>query len=411
MTRRVVVTGIGVVTPIGIGKENFWQSALAGKSGIDRVHAFNPDGHASQIAGEVLNFDPNEWISVKAQKRMARFSQFAVAAAKMALSDSGLELGKLDAFRVGVSLGVAAGDYEDSTFSAVNYRDRGPGHSRPFAIPKAIVNMAASAVALELGITGVNIDVTTACASGSHALGLALDLIRSGRADVIFSGGAEATINPVVMDGYDAMKALSRRNSEPTKASRPFDRDRDGFVIGEGSGILLLEEFESARKRGARIYAEFAGFGATCDAYHIVAPHPEGAGAKNAILAAIRDSGAKINEVDYINAHGTSTPANDTAETLAIKGALNEHAHSVMISSLKSMTGHTFGAAGGIEATATVLSITTGKIHPTINLDNPDPQCDLDYVPNTAREKKVRFALSNSFGFGGQNAVLAFRAV
>jgi 3-oxoacyl-[acyl-carrier-protein] synthase II len=407
--RRIAVTGIGIVSPIGTGHEAFWSSALAGRSGVGPVSLFDASGHASRIAGEVRDFDPARWIDPKTRKRLARFSQFAVVAARLAIEDAGFEIEKSDTLRIGVTIGVAAGDYDGISAAVLARHGKGPGHVNPFAIPKVIVNMAASAVAVDRGLHGPNLEITTACASGTHALGAALDMIRAGRCDACVAGGAEACVAPVVMDGYDAMKALSRRNDEPTRASRPFDRDRDGFVIAEGGGILLLEEWEAARRRGARIYAEFAGYGATCDAHHIVAPHPEGVGAAAAIRAALDDAGISPDEVDYINAHGTSTPANDVAETLAIKRALGDHARRVAISSTKSMTGHTFGAAGGIEAAAAVLSIHTGSIHPTINLENPDPDCDLDYVPRESRSAPVRVALSNSFGFGGHNGVLAFR--
>jgi 3-oxoacyl-[acyl-carrier-protein] synthase II len=407
--RRVAVTGIGIVSPIGTGREAFWTAALSGQSGIGPVSHFDASGHSSRIAGEVRDFDPSRWIEPKTRKRLARFSQFAVVAARLAVEDAGVDLTQRDPFRVGVTLGVAAGDFDGITTAVMARHGKGPGSVNPFAIPKVIVNMAASAVAVDQGLQGPNFEVTTACASGTHSIGAALDLIRMGRCDAVLAGGAEACIAPVVMDGYDAMKALSRRNDEPARASRPFDRDRDGFVIAEGGGMLLLEEWDAASKRGARIYAELAGYGATCDAYHIVAPHPDGKGAAAAISSALADARIAPDEVDYINAHGTSTPANDAAETRAIKTALGDRATRVAVSSTKSMTGHTFGAAGGIEAAAAVLSIHSGSVHPTINLENPAPDCDLDYVPREARSMPVRVALSNSFGFGGHNGVLVFR--
>ncbi len=404
-----LVTGLGIISPIGIGAAAFWDAAIHGRSGIDTVKSFDPTGHSSRIAGEVRDFDARRWIEPKKIKRLARFSQLAVGAAHLAVEDAGLDLANADRTRIGVIIGVAAGDYEGISAACASRVNKGPGHNNPFGIPKVIVNMAASAVALELSVTGVNCDVTTACASGSHAIGMALDLLRNGRCDIVLAGGAEACIHPVVMDCYDSMKALSRRNDEPARASRPFDRNRDGFVIGEGAGILCIESQEHAARRGARAYARLAGYGATCDAHHIVAPHPEGTGAARAMELALEDAKVNTDEVGYINAHGTSTPANDAAETLAISKALGNHARQVAISSTKSMTGHTFGAAGGIEAAAAILAIRHGVIPPTINLENPDPACDLDYVPNTAREACVNVALSNSFGFGGQNAVLAFR--
>lgn len=407
--RRVVVTGIGIVSPIGIGWRDFWKSSVEGRSGIGLVQSYDTTGHASRIAGEVRAFDPKPFITPNRLKRYARFSQFAVVAGKLALEDSGLALDTLDRSRIAVVIGVAAGDYEGITHAVLSTKTKGPGKVNPFSIPKVIVNMAAAAVALEIDVTGPNFDVTTACASGTHSIGAAFDMIRLGRCDAALAGGTEACIHPVVMDSYDAMKALSRRNDAPEKASRPFDRDRDGFVIGEGAGLLLLEEAEAAQRRGATIYAELAGFGASCDAHHIVAPRPDAAGATAAMRAALEDGRIAPDTVDYVNAHGTSTEANDVAETLAIHRALGEQARRVAISSTKSMTGHTFGAAGGIEAAAAILAIRHGVVPPTINLDNADPACDLDYVPNTARERIVDVAMSNSFGFGGQNGVLVFR--
>jgi len=407
--RRVAITGLGVVTPAGVGKDPFWSAMTAGRSGVKPISTFDTTNHASKIAGEIRDFNPKDHMAPKTAKRLGRFSQFALAAARLALADAGLEMKDADPLRFGVFCGVAAGDYHEITASVNTYRNKGPGSANPFSVPKVLVNMAASAVAVEFGLMGPNFDVTTACASGAHSLGAALDAIRLGRCDRALAGGSEACLEAMVLDGYDSMRALSRRNDAPEKASRPFDRDRDGFVIAEGAGLLLLEAAELAEARGARIYCELAGWGASCDAYHIVAPHPEGLGAAAAITAALADAGLNAADVAYINAHGTSTDANDRCETLAIKRALGEHAARVAVSSTKSMTGHTLGAAGGIEAAATTLAIRESVAPPTINLENPDPQCDLDYVPQQARPLSIGAALSNSFGFGGHNVVLAFR--
>lgn len=408
MKRRVVVTGLGVISPVGTGKDNFWQALLEGRSGIKRIEAFDPTDFDSQIAGEVRDFDPDKFLSRKEARRMDRFSQFAVCASMMALEDAGLDVTRIDRNLIGVILGSGIGGIKTFEEQHRTLLEKGPSKVSPFFIPMMIVNMGAANVAIQLGLKGPNSCVSTACEASTHALGEALRIIQLGEADWMIAVGAEASITPISLAGFCAMKALSMRNHEPEKASRPFDRDRDGFVMAEGAAALLLEAEEVAKKRGARIYAELKGYASTCDAYHITAPDPEGSGAARAMLCAMQDAGINPQDVDYINAHGTSTPLNDRMETLAIKRAFGEHAYSLKISSIKSMVGHLLGAAGAIEAAATVLSVYHGVIPPTINLENPDPECDLDYTPQKSVAHPIRHALSNSFGFGGHNGTLVF---
>lgn len=404
--KGIVVTGIGVFTSIGSGRAAFWKSLVAGRSGVRRIQAFDPDGHLSQIASEVISFDPEEFISGKQARKMARVSQFASCAAVDAVKDAGLDLEKEDPARIGCVIGSAAGDYDNIEAQYGKFRERGPGSVSPMSIPKIIPNMPACNAAIVLGIHGPNLGVATACATGACAVGMGLSLLREGRADVVLAGGAESTITPLVIDGYATMKVLSRHNNEPENASRPFDADRDGFVIGEGAGVLVLETMEHARKRGAEILAVLRGFGLTSDAYNIALPEPEGRWAAAAIKEALRDAQLNKEDIGYINAHGTSTRVNDRLETLAIRRAFGER--DVPVSSNKSMIGHTLGAAGAIEAAATVLSLHHGILPPTINYRTKDPECDLDVIPNEARETDIKAAVSNAFGFGGQNGVLAF---
>lgn len=408
MRRKVVVTGLGVISPVGTGKEKFWQALREGRSGIKRIEAFDPSDFDSQIAGEVRDFDVEKFLSRKEARRMDRFSQFAVCASMMAVEDAGLDVARIDRKLIGVILGSGIGGIKTFEDQHKVLLEKGPSKVSPFFIPMMIVNMGAANVAIQLGLKGPNSCVSTACEASTHALGEALRIIQLGEADWMLAVGAEASITPISLAGFCAMKALSVRNDEPEKASRPFDRDRDGFVMAEGAAAILLEAEEVARKRGARIYAELKGYASTCDAYHITAPDPEGSGAARAMLLAMRDAGIGPEEVDYINAHGTSTPLNDRMESLAIKRAFGERAYSLKISSIKSMVGHLLGAAGAVEAAATALAIYHGIVPPTINFENPDPECDLDYTPQKSVECSIRNALSNSFGFGGHNGALVF---
>ncbi|MBI2438544.1 MAG: beta-ketoacyl-ACP synthase II [Lentisphaerae bacterium] len=410
--RSVVITGIGVVTPLGCDLKRFWERNVAGASGVRRVTQFDISPYPSQIAGEVVEFNPDAFLSKKDRRRADLYCQYALAAAKMAVKDAALEPAKEDSLRVGVVVASGIGGLQSLQAQHKTLLEKGPDRCSPFMIPQMICNMAAGLIAIEFQFKGPNYAIVSACASASHALGDALRLIQCGDADVMISGGSDASICALGFAGFCALRALSTRNQEPEKASRPFDKDRDGFVMGEGAGILVLEELEHARKRGASIYCELSGYGATCDAFHETAPDEDGAGAAAAMQRAIQDSRASAEDVDYINAHGTSTVLNDRCETLAIKRALGEQqARRVMISSTKSMTGHLLGAAGAVEAAVCALAIKHGIVPPTINYTTPDPECDLDYVPNTARAKKIRLALSNSLGFGGHNATLAFRSV
>ena len=409
MKRRVVVTGVGLVTPLGIGTGPTWEALINGKSGVGPITRFDASGYASQIAAEVKNFDVEAWFEKKQAKNVDHFVQYAVAAAEMAWQDSGLSITAENTDRVGVITGCGMGGLPTIEEYHQVVVERGPRKITPFFIPRVIPNMVSGQISIRLGSKGPNLSQTTACAAGTHAVGEAFRHIAYGDCDVVVTGGSEAVICPLAVGGFSAMKALSTRNDAPQAASRPFDRDRDGFVISEGSGMLVLEELEAARARGAKIYAEIIGYGQTSDAFHIAAPPEDGEGAARCMAMALRDAQLSPEQVDYINAHGTSTPLNDLCETRAIKTVFGEHAYTLAISSTKSMTGHMLGAAGGIEAAFTALTLFNGIIPPTINLENPDPDCDLDYVPLTAREQQVRVALSNSFGFGGTNGVLVMR--
>jgi 3-oxoacyl-[acyl-carrier-protein] synthase II len=409
LKRRVVVTGMGMVSPLGMGVEKTWNALIQGKSGVGRITKFDSAGFDTQIAAEVKDFAPENFMDKKEARRMDIFIQYAVAAAVMAMGDSQFKITPQNAERVGVVVGAGLGGLTTiETFHKV-LLEKGPGRISPFFIPMLIVNEAPGHISMRFGAKGPNSSVVTACATGNHNIGDAWKMIQRGDADAIIAGGVESTITPLAVGGFNAMKALSTRNSEPEKASRPFDKDRDGFVMGEGAGIILLEEMEQALKRGAKIYAEIIGYGLTGDAYHITAPAPDGEGAARCMAMALKDAGIRPEEVDYINAHGTSTDYNDLYETIAIKTVFKEHARKIPVSSTKSMTGHLLGGAGGVESIFTVLTIFQGVIPPTINYETPDPNCDLDYVPNVARKAEVRVALSNSFGFGGTNAVLVFK--
>ena len=407
--RRVVVTGLGALTPIGNNIAEYWEGLISGRNGIEPVTLFDASQHASRIAGEVKGFDPNAFLDRKESKRMDRFTQFAVIASVQALSDSQLIINELNADQVGIIIGTGVGGLRVMEEQQEIYLSKGPSRCSPFMVPTMIANMAAGMTAIHVGARGPNSCTVTACAAGSNAIGDAFRLIQYGYADVMFCGGTEAAVTPLSMAAFASMKALSTRNEEPSKASRPFSIDRDGFVMGEGSGILLLEELEHALARGAKINAEIAGYGTTCDAYHMTSPIPDGRGAARAIELALKDAQLNPQDINYINAHGTSTPLNDSIETKAIKKAFGSHAKAIAISSTKSMTGHLLGGSGGIEAVATVLAVCRGQIPPTINLDNPDPECDLDYVPDISRTQQVGAAVSNSFGFGGHNASLVFK--
>jgi 3-oxoacyl-[acyl-carrier-protein] synthase II len=407
--RRVVVTGVGLVTPLGCGAEKNWRALMEGRSGIGPITRFDTGGFAVKIAGEVKDFDPLLYFDRKEARKLDRFAQYAVAAAQMALEDSGLVVTPDDAGRVGAIVGVGMGGVETVEESHSALLETGPRRISPFFIPRLIANMAPGQIAIRFGCTGVNYAPAGACASGGHAVGEAFRLVRHGYQDAVLCGGAEAPVTPLGVGGFQVMRALSTRNDEPERASRPFDRGRDGFVIAEGAGLLVVESLESALLRKARIYAEVAGYGANSDAYHITSPAPEGRGAAQCMGLALADGGIDPLEVGYVNAHGTSTPYNDVNETQALKRVFGEHAAHLAVSSTKSMTGHVLGGAGGVEAVYTALSVFHGWLPPTINLEEPDPECDLDYVANRARRSTVRVALSNSFGFGGANACVAFR--
>ena len=410
MTRRVVITGVGIVSPIGIGIEQAWEAALNAKSGISKIRLFDPTGYKSQIAGQIPEeYDPTDYMPPKLAKRLDRFCHYALGAAKMALDDSGLEIDDSNAERVGVIVGCGLGGM--STIEAQHnvLLERGPGRVSPFFIPMVCPNMAAGQIAIQFGPKGPNTCISTACAAGNHAIGSAFHLIKNGISDAAFAGGVEAVIDPSAVAGFASMKALSTRNDDPEHASRPFDAERDGFVIAEGSGVLILEELESAKARGARIYAEMVGFGMTADAHHMTAPPPDGNGAVRCMKMALNEARLNTEDVDYINAHGTSTPLNDDAESQAIKTAFGDYAYKLAISSTKSMTGHLLGGAGGVEGVFLAKTVSEDKVPPTANLENPDPECDLDYVPNVARDMKVNVAMSNAFGFGGTNATVIFK--
>ncbi len=408
--RRVVVTGFGAVTPLGNTVPTMWEALLAGRSGVGTIRAFDATAFESQIAAEVKDFEPGLYLNPKELKRSERFVQFAIAASKQAVADANLQIGQDDPFRYGAIIGSGMGSMHLIEEQHNVFLAKGPKKLTPFMIPMLICNMAPGQVAMDLGFKGPNFCTTTACASGAHGVGEAFRLIQHGQADVMLGGGTESCITPMAVGGFCALMALSRRNSEPTAASRPFDQERDGFVIGEGAGIVLLEELEHAKKRGAKIYAEMVGYGLTADAFHMTAPDPEGNGAAKAMALALEDAHLRPDQVSYINAHGTSTELNDKVETLAIKKTFGPSAKKVAISSTKSMTGHLIGAAGGVEAVVSVLAIQHGAMPPTINYQHPDPDCDLDYIPNHARKSSVEVALSNSLGFGGHNATLIFKA-
>ena len=408
--RRVVVTGLGLVSPLGTGVEKNWEAITAGRSGIRPISRFpNTESFASRIAGEVPDFRAEDFIEAKEIKKMDLFIQYSVAAAQMAAEDSGFKIDPDVSARVGVIVGVGLCGLETIETYHKAYLEGGPRKISPFFIPKVISNLAPGQIAIRHGAKGVNWTPTSACASGTHAIGEAFHLIRRGLQDAVIAGGAEAAITPLGVGGFASMKALSTRNDAPERASRPFDKERDGFVIAEGSGILILEERERALKRGAKIYAEIIGYAANGDAHHMTAPAPEGEGAARCMALAVEDAEIRPNEVDYINAHGTSTEYNDINETQAIKKVFGEHAYKIPVSSTKSMTGHLLGAAGAIEGVYSVLALHHGLVPPTINYENPDPQCDLDYVPNQARKADIQVVLSNSFGFGGTNACVIFR--
>jgi len=407
--RRVVITGAGAVTPVGNTAEEFWAALLEGRSGIGPITRFDTTGYATRIAGEVKGFDPLTYIDKKDDRKFDLFLKYAVACAVMAVEDAGLKTDRVDASRFGVLVGSGIGGIETLLDNYETLRTKGPDRVSPFFVPMIIINMASGVISMRFGAKGPNSSVVTACATGNHAIGEAMRIIERGDADVMIAGGSEAIIIPLTIAGFCQMKAMSTRNDEPTKASRPFDAERDGFVCGEGGGLIVLESLEHARARDARIYAEVVGYGMTSDAHHMTAPDPEGDGAARAMSAALRDGGLEPSAVGYINAHGTSTPYNDKFETLAIKRVFGEHAKKVPVSSTKSMTGHLLGAAGGIEAIATASAPHYEVLPPNMNHEKPDPECDLDYIPNQARKQEVEVALTNAFGFGGTNATLALR--
>jgi 3-oxoacyl-[acyl-carrier-protein] synthase II len=409
--RRVVITGLGIVSPVGIGVAENWSSIVAGKSGISRVTCFDPSALSSQIAGEVKGFDPGKYLSAKEIRRMDRFIHLGLAASIEAIKDSGIEITPQNAERIGVNIGSGIGGLpmiEDSHSALLK---GGPRKISPFFIPGTIINMISGNLSILYGLKGPNLAIVTACTTATHCIGDSGRLIEYGDADIMIAGGAESTVTELTIGGFSAAKALSTRNDDPATASRPWDMGRDGFVLGEGAGVVVLEEMEHAKKRGARIYAELAGFGMSADAHHITAPCEDGEGAARCIFNALRNASINTDQVDYINAHGTSTPLGDIAETVAVKRCFGDHAYKLAMSSTKSMTGHLLGAAGGVEAVYSVLSLYNQIAPPTINIFNQDPQCDLDYIPNTARKMKIEVALSNSFGFGGTNGTLIFRKI
>ena len=406
--RRVVVTGLGIVSPLGNDLASSWDGIVNGRSGIAEITSFDASAMATRIAGEVKGFDPLAWIAPKDVKKMDTFIHYGVAASLMAIRDSGLEVNEGNAERIGAMIGSGIGGILGIEEQTVKYHEGGVRKISPFYIPSTIINMLPGQISLMTGIQGPNFSAVSACASANHSIGVAMRTIQYGDADAMIVGGAERGTTPTSIGGFCAMKAMSTRNGEPARASRPWDRDRDGFVMGDGAGILVIEEYEHAKARGARIYCELLGFGAGADAFHMTAPSENGEGPARCITAALKDAGVRPDQVGYLNAHGTSTPLGDLAETLAIKRALGDHAYKIMVSSTKSMTGHLLGAAGGIEAVFSVMALRTGIIPPTINLDEPGEGCDLDYVPNVARDKKIDIAVSNGFGFGGTNGTLVF---
>ncbi len=409
--RRVVITGLGILSPLGIDLVSSWDGIIHGRSGIGPITHFDASSFTTRIAGEVKGFDPSVWIAPKDIKKMDPFVHYGVAASLMAMRDAGLEITDADAERIGVAIGAGIGGLKGIEDTTLRFNEGGARKISPFYVPSTIINMIAGQVSIMTGAKGPNIAAVTACTTATHNIGLAMRMIQYGDADAMIAGGAEFATTPTSVGGFSAMKALSTRNDEPQKASRPWDRDRDGFVMGDGAGILVLEEYERAKARGARIYCELAGFGMSGDAFHMTAPSESGEGAARCMRNALRDAAIDATSIDYINAHGTSTPAGDLAETMAIKAALGDHAYKTMISSTKSMTGHLLGAAGGVEAVFSAMTLHTGIIPPTINLDHPSEGCDLDYVPHIAREQHIDVAMSNSFGFGGTNGTLVFRRV
>jgi 3-oxoacyl-[acyl-carrier-protein] synthase II len=411
MDRRVVITGMGVVSPIGNDLDTFWNSLLTGRSGIRRIQQMDTTDYDCKIGGEVVDFDPSKWFNNhKDARRADRFAQLGMAAAKMAAADSGMEMDKIDATRVGVMVGSGIGGLDTLERQHTQLIQKSPSRVSPFTIPMMIANIASGMISMEWGLRGPNMCIVTACATSNHNIGEAWRMIKMGDADAFIAGGSEATITPMGLSGFGNMKALSLRNDEPEKASRPFDKDRSGFVMGEGAGVVVIEELQHALRRGARIYCELAGYGVSADAYHLTSPLPEGEGASRCMEMALRHAKITPTDVQYVNAHGTSTSVGDVCETKAIKRTFGDYAkNGLLVSSTKSMTGHLLGAAGGVELAACIKAIGTGILPPTINLDDPDPECDLDYIPHTPREKKIDIALSNSFGFGGHNASVLVR--
>jgi 3-oxoacyl-[acyl-carrier-protein] synthase II len=409
--RRVVVTGMGIVSPVGNSLPSAWDNITHGRSGIGPISHFDTTGFATRIAGQVKDFDPTTWIPPKDAKKMDEFIHYGVAAAIMAIGDSGLEINDANAERIGVVVGSGIGGILGIEEQTAKYLAGGPRKISPFYVPSTIINMLPGQISILCGIKGPNFSAVSACATANHSIGTAMRMIQYGDADVMIAGGAERGSSPTSVGGFCSMKAMSTRNDDPTRASRPWDKDRDGFVLGDGAGILVLEEYEAAKARGARIYCELAGYAASSDAFHMTAPSEDGEGAARCMTLAIRDAGINPEQVDYLNAHGTSTPLGDLAETMAMKRVLGDHAYKAMVSSTKSMTGHLLGAAGGVEAVFSVLALHHGVIPPTINLDEPGEGCDLDYVPNVAREKQIEVAMSNGFGFGGTNGTLVFRRI
>jgi 3-oxoacyl-[acyl-carrier-protein] synthase II len=409
--RRVVVTGLGIVAPVGIGITKSWGNIVAGKSGIKRITRFDAAAFSSQIAGEVPDFDVGQYLAPKEARRMDTFIHFGMAAGIEAVKDAGLEVTAQNAERIGVNIGSGIGGLPLIENTQVEYQKGGPRKISPFFVPGSIINMISGNLSIMYGFKGPNLAIVTACTTATHCIGESGRIIEYGDADVMVAGGAEATVSPLGVGGFCAARALSGRNDDPAGASRPWDRDRDGFVLGEGAGVIVLEEYEHAKSRGARIYCELAGYGMSADAHHMTAPCEDGDGAVRCMVNALRNAGVNRDQVDYINAHGTSTPLGDVAETVAVKRCFGDHAAKLAVSSTKSMTGHLLGAAGGVEAVFSVLALRDQVAPPTINLVNPDPQCDLDYVPNTAREMKIAVAVSNSFGFGGTNGSLVFRTL
>jgi len=409
VNRRVVVTGIGLVSALGIGTHETWAAVLAGTNGVTRITKFDVSGYATQIAAEVKGFDPLAFVEKKDVKKMDLFIQYAIAAAQFAMDDSRLEITDSNAPNIGVYIGSGIGGFITIEREHEALLSGGPRKVSPFFIPSAIINLASGQVSIRFGAKGPNSATCTACSASAHAIGDAYEIIKRCDADAMIAGGSEAAICPMSVAGFGQLRALSTRNDEPARASRPFDKDRDGFIIGEGAGVVILEELEHAKRRGAKIYAEIVGYGMSSDAYHMTAPSEDGDGARRVMAMAIRKAGISPDEVDYINAHGTSTPYNDRLETLAIHNCFGDHARKLAISSTKSMTGHLLGGAGGLEAGITALSVHEQVVAPTINLDDPDPECDLDYVPHQSRKMEITYALSNSFGFGGTNAALLFK--